>query len=214
MPRWAMVIDLRNCIGCGTCQEICNQLNNVPPGGSWRRLVERTIKTDSTQKRLFLTMSCMHCDDPPCLEVCPTGATYQRVDGIVDIKEGLCVGCGACVLACPYKARSINFAEKMSCYDKDGNELNMQDRIGICTKCDFCLKVVDAGLENGQQPGVDPDATPKCVRYCLGNALYFGDRDDPKSEISRLISENQTVCLQEELGTNPSVYYIPDDDTR
>jgi phenylacetyl-CoA:acceptor oxidoreductase subunit 1 len=147
----------------------------------------------------------MHCQKPACLEVCPTGATYRRPDGIVDINLDLCVGCGSCIVACPYQARSI---AKSDVLPKEITDQDL-DRIGVCTKCNFCLQYIDAGLAQGLTPGIDPEATPRCVLFCLAGALYFGDLDDPDSEVSKLIRNNKVVRMLEEIGTNPSVYYIP-----
>jgi phenylacetyl-CoA:acceptor oxidoreductase subunit 1 len=204
MVRWAMIIDLTKCVACETCIEICRQYSKPPPGPSWRKSIVHEMEDNPSEKQLFLTMNCMHCENPPCLEVCPTCATYRRSDGIVDIDINLCLGCGACVVACPYQARSISKSDIIS------NEIDAKtkDRIGICTKCNFCLQHIDAGLAKGLKPGIDPEATPRCVRFCLAGALYFGDLEDPESEVSRLIQDNKAVCMQEELGTNPSVYYI------
>lgn len=204
MTRWAMIIDLRKCIGCDYCAKICHQLNNVPPDFLWRRRIETRLENNSKGKKLYLTMSCMHCERPSCLEVCPTGATYQRSDGIVDIDLDLCVGCGACVVACPYQARSISWLDNISAETSDKNP----DRIGVCTKCNFCLKHIDAGLAQGLQPGKDPEATPQCVRFCLAEALHFGNLDDPQSEVSKLLRENKTARLHPELGTDPCAFYI------
>jgi len=211
MARWAMVIDLRKCIGCETCKRVCDEVNNVPPGVTWRRLVDSGVEGNPNGQRLFLTMSCMHCSKPPCLEVCPTTATYRRPDGIVDINYELCVGCGSCVLACPYNARSIPTEDNIVLEGGAGLEntsVTNPDRIGVCTKCNFCLPRVDAGLSQGLKPGVDPEATPTCVRFCIAEALHFGDLDDPDSSVLRLVRDNKTARLQEELGTDPSVYYI------
>ena len=210
MTRWGMVIDLRKCIGCETCKHVCNDANKVPPGATWRRVVSFT-KDKSLEKREYLSMGCMHCSDPPCLEVCPTGASYRRPDGLVDIRNERCIGCGACIMACPYKARSITFEDTISSKENIGQGTDGRknfDRIGVCTKCDFCLSRLDAGLKKGLDPGSDTEAMPICVRYCIGEALYFGDLDDPESEVSKLIRENRTSCLNEELGTKPSVFYI------
>ena len=204
MARWAMIIDLRKCIACETCIEICLQVNRPPPGPAWRKSIEHEIEDNPNGRQLFLTMSCMHCENPTCLEVCPTCATYRRPDGIVDINLDLCVGCGSCVVACPYQARSIAKSDILS---KEITAKN-KDRIGVCTKCNFCLQHIDAGLAQGLKPGTDSEATPRCVRFCLADALYFGDLDDPKSEVSGLIRDNKVVSMQEELGTEPSVYYI------
>jgi len=204
MSRWVMIIDLRKCVGCETCIETCRQVNRPPPGPAWRKSITHKIAGNPSGRQLFLTMSCMHCEMPTCLEVCPTGATHRRSDGIVDINLDLCVGCGSCVVACPYHARSIAKSDIMS---KENTAQN-KDRIGVCTKCNFCLQHIDAGLAQGFKPGSDPEATPRCVWFCLADALYFGDIDDHESEVSKLIQDNKVICMLEELGTNPSVYYI------
>ena len=212
MTRWAMVIDLRKCIGCENCKHVCNDANHVPPGATWRRVVS-FAKDNGLDKPEYLSMGCMHCSAPPCLEVCPTGATYRRPDGIVDIKSERCIGCGACILACPYKARSIVFEDVIVRNKIDLKGLKNSKhahRIGTCTKCDFCRSRLEKSLKRGLLPGSDPETTPICVRYCIGEAIYFGDLDNPESEVSKLIRKNKTVRLNEELKTNPSVYYILD----
>ena len=209
MGRWAMVIDLRKCIGCGACQEICEGINRVPPGAKWRQVFEETDKKGSG-KRLFIPMSCMHCENPPCLEVCPSKATKQRPDGIVEINYDRCMGCGSCIVACPYGARSIADCDILS-LDTANLKIKINgapDLIGVCTKCNFCLERIDKGLAQGLQPGIDPEATPMCVRYCISEALYFGDADDPTSVVSQVILENKVIRLGEDIGTNSSVYYI------
>jgi phenylacetyl-CoA:acceptor oxidoreductase subunit 1 len=153
----------------------------------------------------------MHCSDPPCLEVCPTGATYRKTGGIIGIKYERCIGCGACILACPYKARSIASEDVITPAEGDLKERNNPKhihRIGICTKCDFCSSRLEKGLEKGLQPGSDSEATPICVLCCIGEAIYFGDLDNSESEVSKLIRNNRTVRLNEEFKTNPSVFYI------
>ena len=207
MTRWGMVVDLRKCIGCETCKHICNDLNS----GNWRRVVDLEIGGDKKGQKSFLTIGCMHCDAPPCLEVCPTSATKRRSNGIVEIGQDLCVGCGACILACPYDARKIIFQDKISHQKNHGQDNPVKqnsDRIGICSKCDFCVSRMDAGLKKRLQPGQDFEATPMCVRYCIAEALHFGDLDDPESKISQFIRENKTTRLNEELQTEPSVFYI------
>ncbi len=209
MARWVMVVDLRKCIGCGTCIEICAQINSSC--APWRQLVDRAMEGISKDQRLFLTMSCMHCGKPPCLEVCPTRATYRRPDGIVDINYDLCVGCGGCVVACPYRARFITHADRIREEVLAGLKSlreSVPDRIGICTKCNFCLHHIDASQIKDLKPGVNPEATPICVRFCISDALEFGDLDDHESSVSKLIRENKTARLLEELGTDPSIYYI------
>jgi phenylacetyl-CoA:acceptor oxidoreductase subunit 1 len=214
MTRWGMVIDLRKCFGCRACTIICKETNQVALD-QWRRVIDGGVSETTNRQRIFLPMSCMHCSDPPCLEVCPTTATYRRTDGIIDVNHNLCIGCGYCVVACPYQARSIishNGYDSESESDPSGSPTNRVEveRDGVCTKCNFCLPRLDAGLAQGLQPGVDPAASPACVVSCSANALHFGDLDDPTSAVSQLIRETKTARLQEDLNTGPVVYYIID----
>jgi phenylacetyl-CoA:acceptor oxidoreductase subunit 1 len=210
MPRWGMVIDLRKCIGCATCKEVCIQDPDKPPVAR-RNVIEKEIDNKIHGQRLFVTMSCMQCEHPPCQDTCPTGATYCRPDGIIDINEDLCIGCGACIVACPYHARSI--CKEDVIFKKEHSELQEKekahtDRIGICVKCNYCSQIVDKGFRNGMKPGEDAEATPLCVRYCIGEALNFGDLDDPESNVSKLIRENEAVRMLEHMETKPKTYYI------
>jgi phenylacetyl-CoA:acceptor oxidoreductase subunit 1 len=209
MTHWAMTIDLRRCIGCKTCVMACSQANQVEEG-LWRRLQEIGHPEPPERQRFFMTAACMHCNKPACMTVCPTTATYQRSDGIVAIDADKCVGCGACIMACPYDARAITSnRHRFESENTLGAESDGQyQQTGTCTKCSFCLPRVRSGLDKKQQPGHDPDATPLCVVTCSSDALCFGDLDDPNSRVSNLIKKNKTIRLSEELGTDPSVYYI------
>ena len=166
----------------------------------------------SDRQRLFATRGCMHCDDPPCKTVCPTGATYQRTDGIVAIDSEKCIGCGYCIVACPYDARVIFRYQHR--FEADTRLAQKTERKAhknlerVCTKCNFCVTRIENGLKNNLVPGIDSDATPLCVATCSCGALTFGDLDDPQSHISQMIKERQTLRLLTELETNPSVYYI------
>jgi phenylacetyl-CoA:acceptor oxidoreductase subunit 1 len=215
MVRWAMIIDLRKCVGCGVCEAVCEQLNNVPPGARWRRLVHWKMDGSPAGQRFFLTINCMHCNEAPCVKACPTTASYRQADGIVQIDYQLCIGCGSCIVACPYQARFITYEDKIT-IEKElrsgGATETVPNRIGVCTKCNFCVTRVTKGLARGLQPGVDPQATPICVHFCTAEALYFGNLGDPESEVSRFVRENNIVCLQQELGTDPSVHYILQND--
>jgi phenylacetyl-CoA:acceptor oxidoreductase subunit 1 len=209
MAHWVMVVDLRQCIGCKTCVLACSQANDVSEG-FWRHFEQLGEPGPANRQRLFITTACMQCCQPACLPVCPTTATYQRQDGIVAIDPNKCMGCGACIMACPYDARSI-FTHAYQ-FESDGRadtpETLDPAREGTCTKCNFCLPRVQTGLEKGLSPGIDPEATPFCVLTCSTGALNFGDLDDPQSTVSKLIKENKTQRLSEHLGTEPSVYYI------
>ena len=190
MTRWAIVADLRRCVGCQTCTAACKQANGTPPGVQWRRVLDLESGEYPEVKRAFVPVGCMHCDDPPCMHVCPSTATRKRADGIVTIDYDLCIGCGYCMVACPYDARA-----KVD---------------GVATKCTFCVDRIDAGLAKGLQPGVDPEATPACVNSCIAKALHFGDADDPESNISALLAENQSFRMHEDLETGPNIYYLWD----
>jgi len=200
--RWGMLIDLRKCIGCGACALACKQTKGTKP--PVRRVIDCGLSGPPERIRNFLPLSCMNCANPPCLEACPTGATHKRPDGIVEIKADLCMGCGYCVLACPYRARTISDGSR-----RDALDLNVRKKTGTCTKCNFCLERVESGLGKALIPGRDPEATPVCVLACSAGALSFGNLNDPGSKISKLLKENKALRLQEELGTLPSVFYIP-----
>ena len=211
MTRWAMVIDLTRCIGCESCISACSLANGVPEG-LWRKLDELETPQPPERQRLFATRSCMHCEEPPCKMVCPTGATFQRMDGIVEIDYEKCIGCGYCIVACPYDARVI--FRYRHCFDADTQVVQNsesepnENREGVCTKCDFCANRIENGLKNNLKPGVDPDATPLCVATCSCGALSFGDLDNPQSPISKLIKDRHTIRIFDQLETKPSVYYI------
>lgn len=211
MTRWAMIIDLHRCIGCKCCVQACTLANQVPEG-LWRKCDEIGKPVLPDRRRLFITRNCMHCDNPPCNKVCPTGATYQRPDGIVDIDYERCVGCGYCIIACPYHARVIyqythDFEKDTSLHHKSKDQKH-DNREGICTKCNFCVTRIENGLKRNLMPGVDSEATPFCVVACSCGALSFGDLDDPKSSVSQMIKERPTLRLSAEIETDPSVYYI------
>jgi phenylacetyl-CoA:acceptor oxidoreductase 27-kDa subunit len=206
MMRWAMVIDLRQCIGCKSCSVICSQGNGVPQS-SWRRVIDCGVPEYAHRERLFVPVHCNHCERPPCLEVCPTGATTRSREGIVTIDQSLCLGCGYCVLACPYQARVI-IDREFHLPPGAVRRNRPEDYLGVCTKCSFCSERVDAGLARGLQPGRDPEATPFCVTTCTAGALHFGDIDDEEGEVATLVRENRTAVLQQEFGTGPAVYYL------
>lgn len=176
--RWVMVVDLRKCIGCQACTVACSTENQVPDN-QFRTLVSHyEIKKDGESRSAMLPRLCNHCDNPPCIPVCPVQATYQRNDGIVVVDNTRCVGCAYCVQACPYDARFIN------------SETHTAD------KCTFCVHRIEAGL------------LPACVETCVGGARIFGNIRDPESEVSKLIAGVETGTLKPRLGTQPQVYYI------
>jgi len=146
------------------------------------------------------------------MHVCPTTATKKRADGIVTIDYDLWIGCAYCAVACPYQARYKTQKATFAYGRATASEAKRQDdaRLAVATKCTFCVDRIDAGIEKGQRPGVDPEATPACVNACIAGALALGDLDDGESNVSRLLGENQHFRMHEELGTGPGFYYLWD----
>ena len=184
--RYAMLIDLRKCVGCQACTVGCS-IENQAPIGQFRTTVKQyevaLEKDEGIQKEVksfMLPRLCNHCDNPPCVQVCPVQATFQRDDGVVMVDNERCVACAYCVQACPYDARFIN------------------DDTLTADKCTFCAHRLEQGL------------LPACVETCVGGARIIGDLKDPSSEINRLIAENKDdiKVLKPEAGTNPHVFYI------
>ena len=212
MTRWVMVADLRRCVGCQTCTAACRQANGTPPGVQWRRVLDMEFGEYPVVKRAFVPVGCMHCDEPPCMQVCPSTATRKRADGVVTIDYDLCIGCSYCAVACPYQARYRTDSPEFAYGEPTPAESEQLDgaRVGGATKCTFCVDRIDSGTARGLVPGVDPEATPACVNSCIAGALHFGDRDDPGSNVSRLLAENRHFRMHEALGTGPGFYYLWD----
>lgn len=210
-PRWGMVIDLNRCVGCQTCTMACKHQNDTTPGVQWRRVLDVEQGSFPNVERLFLVTGCQHCEEPPCVPVCPTGATRQREDGLVTMDYDVCIGCASCAVACPYNARTI--VHEMQGYY--GGERTRQEqatahpeRIGVAQKCTFCVERLDDGLAQGLVPGVDPLATPACSASCISQAIQFGDFNDPESNVSRLIRDNDYLQLNADVGTDPQIKYL------
>jgi len=206
MPRYGMVIDLKRCYGCYACVMACKVKNYTPPGVFWSRILKGERGTFPNTVRQALPVLCMHCENPSCLEVCPTGATQKLDNGIVIVDKDKCMGCGACIMACPYGARYS--VEKWESYFPEGLELSPYEEfakkawetkrgVGVATKCDFCRDRLE---EEG--------AEPACVEACPAKARTFGDLDDPESEVSILIRRHRGTVLNPELGNEPKVYYL------
>lgn len=210
-PRWGMVIDVNRCVGCQTCTIACKHWNNTLPNVQWRSVIDIEEGVFPDVQRQFLVVGCQHCAEPPCVPVCPTGATRQRADGLVTMDYDVCIGCGYCAVACPYQARTI--AHEIEGYYAD--EITRQEervfdtaRVGVAQKCTFCVDRIDAGLARGETPGVDPDATPACSAACIAQAIRFGDYNDPASEVSTLVRDNPHFQMHEQLGTDPQIKYL------
>lgn len=199
--RYGMVIDLKRCVGCYSCVLTCKEEHCTPPGVFWARVLWKEEGKYPSVKRTLLPVLCFQCQEPPCRDVCPTGATSKREDGIVEVNYDVCIGCRACMMACPYQNRhywgkpkdTMYFPGTSHPYEQAG--LQKYQRATV-QKCDFCLQRLERGLE------------PACVVACIAAARTFGDLDDPASEVSQLIRMRRGVQLHRELGTEPSVYYV------
>jgi molybdopterin-containing oxidoreductase family iron-sulfur binding subunit len=230
MVRYGMVIDLNRCIGCRSCAVICKIHNSLPPGTWWHRVEtvgsrEHHVSVGKFPdlSEVYLPVPCMHCDNPPCVKVCPVGATWKREDGVVLVDFERCIGCRYCMTACPYGVRQFNWEDKEKAIEKgfrtagfdgeyvdgyrhgypldhrtkDGRLVYTPERPrGVVEKCTFCVQYIDQGLK------------PACVRGCPGNARIFGDLDDPNSEISKVLRDKAYIRLLEDVGTEPKVFYI------
>jgi Fe-S-cluster-containing dehydrogenase component len=226
MARWGMVIDLDKCVGCQACSVACKEENNVPHGSPeeqkwrreiyWHKVIAATSGRYPDVSTQVIPMPCMHCDHAPCVTVCPARATYRREDGIVIQNFRRCLGCKYCMVACPYGARSFNYKEQeeQEYHHPDlppdrsvWGEWPYPTRThGVVEKCTFCFHLIDRGLKEGKKIG--KDVVPACVEACPANARAFGDLDDTKSEVARLLSTRRPIRLREELGTECKVYYL------
>ncbi len=199
--KYGMVIDLRKCVGCNACTVACKQEHGTAPGVHWSRVVQYEVGSYPKARLRFLPMLCMHCQEAPCLEACPTGATHRRQDGPVLIDEAKCIGCRYCILACPYEARTYiaggpgeYFAgEGLTQVEEVGSR---QHASGVVEKCTFCVERLAQGKE------------PACVATCPAEARLVGNLDDKDSEIARLIAGGLAKPRLEELATHPLIFFI------
>ncbi|MFH1860380.1 MAG: sulfate reduction electron transfer complex DsrMKJOP subunit DsrO [bacterium] len=196
--KYGMVIDLTKCDGCGECASACRTANNVATfpddekiNNYWLRIAKVKPKfPNSCEKNIPLM--CMHCDNAPCVHVCPVNASFVRKDGIVLIDKHRCIGCRYCMIACPYKARSFVFKK----HDEFTNTAVPKTMHGVVEKCDFCVTRVDSGK------------MPVCVESCKKGVMSFGNLNDPDAKVSRLISSGRVHRVREDLHLGAKVYYL------
>lgn len=195
--RWGMLIDTTQCAsGCTDCVTACNTENGLsteqtPTAAQWIRKIE--IKEIKTGRASSVPVMCQHCAEPPCVDVCPTGASFKRADGIVLVDRHTCIGCRYCMMACPYKARS--FVHE----DLSNQKPDVPRGKGCVESCTLCVHRIDKG-----------EKTTACAEACSKaghGAIVFGDLNDPQSDISRRVREIQTTQLRADLKLDPGVRY-------
>jgi molybdopterin-containing oxidoreductase family iron-sulfur binding subunit len=209
--QWSMIIDLRKCDGCQSvnlppqCSTACIEGHFAPEPMQWIQVFEHELEGDGTR---FVPTPCQHCQNPPCVNVCPVGATFSSPEGLVLIDQDRCIGCRICMAACPYDRRFFNWGDPpippeaaVADYDL---EVQVPARKGTVMKCDFCPDMVRSGT------------LPYCVQGCPHLAIYYADLEEDLAtngrellSVSRFLAENDAFLLKEELGTRPRVFYIP-----
>lgn len=204
--QYGMVIDLKGCVGCQLCVMECKTAHNMPKGlfrnqvhtvgGDVRDTPSGTFPNVSMS---YLPTTCQHCCSPKCVEVCPTGATWKDEEtGIVRQNSTKCIGCGSCVAACPYEGvRMLGEGEPVYLIDSTlGYSDEPPYEANTIAKCDLCSNRIAQG------------ETPACMEYCIGHVRFYGDLDDPNSEVSKLIASREYMQLLPDEGTDPSIYYL------
>jgi Fe-S-cluster-containing dehydrogenase component len=210
--KWGMLIDLAACTkkeGCRDCVEACHRVHNVPlitdpkqeikwiwnaPYNEVFPEQQRPYLKDEVARRPILVL-CNHCENPPCVSVCPTKATFKRPDGIVMMDYHRCIGCRYCMAACPYGARSFNWRDPRPAI-RDIDPGYPTRTKGVVEKCNFCEERLHKGLK------------PACVEACKEKGLFFGNLADPGSEIRKVMDGRMTLRRKPTLGTEPKVYYL------
>ncbi len=212
--RWAMIIDMKKCANaedCTECIDACHRVHNVPMIPDPKREIKWIWKENfknafpelendylraDLKKQKFIVL-CNHCENPPCVRVCPTQATWKRNDGIVMMDMHRCIGCRYCMAACPYGSRSFNWMDPRKVLPEKSINPEFPTRTkGVVEKCDLCAERIDHGK------------IPVCVESCKEKALIFGNLADQTSEVRKVLSGRFTIRRKPELGTRPEVYYL------
>lgn len=239
MSKWSMVIDLDKCVACQGCSIACRFENNTPVAPPDQAEMGRTIlwnevfpnpinPTEETGEyphviNKYLTRPCMHCENPPCVKVCPVQATYIDEEGLVRQNYNRCIGCRFCTVACPYGVRYFNWSAPQwevemeshlspdSVKDNGSLEGPAVRPAGVVEKCTFCIHRLHKERARAEEEGRDfraDDYVPACVQTCTGKARFFGDLDDPESTVSILAKNQRAFRLLEDIGTHPKVIYL------
>ncbi len=204
--KFVMVIDLSRCKNLKKCQEACNHTHHIHSEQNWIKV--HAMQDADHAAPYWQPTTCMHCDEPPCVKVCPVDATFKRQDGIVLIDSDRCIGCRFCMAACPYSTRVFNWEEpelpESIAHQHYSSESSVPQKKGTVGKCDFCPDMTRQG------------ALPHCVSACPNGVFMFGDLNEDSVtngadtfRFSELIKDKAGYRLMEDLGTKPSVYYLP-----
>lgn len=202
MTHYGMLIDVATCAGCNACTMACKYQNATPHGMYWCKVLMGEYGTYPNSGQTVLPISCQHCTNAPCVRACPTGASHYDENGNVQVDYDKCIGCRNCMAACPYEARSCNWADPAEHPYYEGFEQTPYEQLraaehpqGVVEKCVMCHGRTAEGED------------PACVQTCITKSRWFGDLDDPDSEICKKIAELGARPLMPEYGTCPSVFY-------
>jgi molybdopterin-containing oxidoreductase family iron-sulfur binding subunit len=212
LTRWAMIIDLVKCAqqeGCTDCIQACHAAHNVPLFPEyphriewiWKSSFENSFHSKGNEyqadelKNLPVPLLCNHCENPPCVRVCPTKATWKREDGLVMMDWHRCIGCRYCMAACPYGSRSFNWTDPREHLSQQNPDFPTRTK-GVVEKCTFCEK------------RIANDESPACVAACPQEAMSFGNLGDPDSPVRQLLRSRFAIRRKPELGTQPAVFYL------
>jgi len=212
--KFVMVVDLARCTNARKCQSACNKTHYLTGPNAWLKINKMQDSKDDAP--YWMPTLCQHCDKPPCVKVCPVDATFKRRDGIVLIDNERCIGCRFCMAACPYSSRVFNWSEPDQNWAMDNadhppeqspNHAGHPSIMGTVDKCDFCPHQIDK------------QELPHCVSACPNGVFFFGDKyedtvtnGDETFRLSKMLKDNAGYRLMEDLGTEPSVYYLPPKD--
>jgi molybdopterin-containing oxidoreductase family iron-sulfur binding subunit len=227
MSRWGMVIDLDRCTACGGCMAACYQENNLAAVGPeetalgrahhWLRILPEPSGSEHGSELRYLPHMCLQCDNPPCVRVCPVHATYLGEEGIVGQVYSRCIGCRYCEAACPYNAKIFNWYEPKwpgESRKRANPDVSLRSK-GVVEKCTFCHHRILIARDEARAEGRelrDGDVTTACAESCPAQAITFGDLEDPLSRVSELVRSARAFRLLEDLGTEPKVYYLAENE--